>query len=238
VRRTVFLLPALVAALLSGACGGSEATAPTPLPKVDVAQVAARTVDVQSARFTLSGEGGRGGPFTGEGELAGHRARLELHFPDAAGDLFPADIEAVYADGALYMRLSGLAGLLPGLVSGGRDWLRVDLAADSDVLDEYLDFGGGDPTRLLETLEAAGAFAEVGSERVRGVETTRYRGSVASTRVDVWVGADDLVRRVTVRDGDGTNVELELYDFGADLEIERPSADEVTELGDLLQGGF
>ncbi len=237
-RRTLFLLPALVAALLSGACGGSEATAPTPLPKVDVAQATARTVDVESARFRLSGEGGRVGPFTGEGELAGHRARLELTFSDAAGGLFPADVEAVYADGALYLRLSGLAGLLPGLVSGGTDWLRVDLAADSDVLDEYLDFGGGDPTRLLETLEAAGAFAEVGSERVRGVETTRYRGSVASTRVDVWVGADELVRRVTVRDGDGTNVELELYDFGADVEIERPPADEVTELGDLLQGGF
>ena len=237
-RRTLFLLPALVAALLSGACGGSEATAPKPLPEIDVAQATARTVDAKSARFTLSGEGGRGGPFTGEGELAGHRARLELHFSDAAGGLFPADVEAVYADGALYMRLSGLAGLLPGLVSGGRDWLKVDLAADSDVLDDYLDLGGGDPTRLLETLEAAGAFAEVGSERVRGVETTRYRGSVASTRVDVWVGADELVRRVTVRDGDGTNVELELYDFGADLEIERPPADEVTELGDLLLGGF
>ena len=237
-RRTLFLLPALVAALLSGACGGSEANAPTPLPKIDVAQATAHTVDVESARFTLSGEGGRGGPFSGEGELAGHRARLDLHFPDAAGGLFPADVEAVYADGALYLRLSGLAGLLPGLVSGGRDWLRVDLAADSDVLDEYLDLGGGDPTRLLETLEAAGAFAEVGSERVRGVETTRYRGSVASTRVDVWVGTDALVRRVTVRDGDGTNVELELYDFGADLEIERPPSDEVTELGDLLQGDF
>ena len=237
-RRTLFLLPALVAALLSGACGGSETTAPTPLPKIDVAQATARTVDAESARFTLSGEGGRGGPFTGEGELAGQRARLELHFSDAAGGLFPADVEAVYADGALYVRLSGLAGLLPGLVSGGRDWLRVDLAADTDVLDEYLDFGGGDPTRLLETLEAAGAFAEVGSERVRGIETTRYRGSVASTRVDVWVGADELVRRVTVRDGDGTNVELELYDFGADVDVEPPPDDEVAELGDLLQGGF
>lgn len=237
-RRALLLVPALVAALLSGACGGSETTAPTPLPKIDVAQATARTIDAESARFTLSGEGGRGGPFTGEGELAGHRGRLELHFSDAAGGLFPADVEAVYADGALYVRLSGLAGLLPGLVSGGRDWLRVDLAADSDVLDEYLDFGGGDPTRLLETLEAAGAFAEAGSERVRGIETTRYRGSVASTRVEVWVGADELVRRVTVRDGDGTNVELELFDFGADVEVEQPPADEVAELGDLLQGGF
>ena len=144
----------------------------------------------------------------------------------------------MYAEGALYLRLSGLAGLLPGLVSGGADWIGVDLAVDSGVLDEYLDLGEGDPARLLETLEAAGAFEAVGSERVRGVETTRYRGTVASSRIDVWVGADGLVRRATVGDGDGTNVELELYDFGADVEIEPPPADEVTELGDLLQGGL
>ncbi|MGH3020912.1 MAG: hypothetical protein ACRDNR_12260 [Gaiellaceae bacterium] len=237
-RGALLILPVLLTAFVLAACGGSETTAPQPPPKIDVAQATARTADAESARFSLSGEGGRGGPFTGEGELAGNRGKLELHFSEAAGGLFPADVEAVFADGALYLRLSGLAGLLPGLVSGGKDWLRVDLAADSDVLDEYLDFGGGDPTRLLETLEAAGAFAEVGSERVRGVETTRYRGSVASSRVDVWVGADELVRRVTVHDGDGTNVELELYDFGADVEVERPPDDEVAELGDLLQGGF
>ncbi|MGH3036277.1 MAG: hypothetical protein ACRDMU_03765 [Gaiellaceae bacterium] len=235
-RRTLVFLPVLLVACLAAACGGSESTAPAPLPKVDVAQATARTAEVESARFTLSGEGGRGGPFTGEGQLAGNRGKVELHFSEAAGGLLPADVEAVYADGALYVRLSGLAGLLPGLMSGGRDWLRLDLAADSDALDEYLDFGGGDPTRLLETLEAAGAFAEVGSERVRGVETTRFRGSVASSRVDIWVGADELVRRVTVRDGDGTHVELELYDFGADVEVERPPEDEVTELGDL-EGG-
>ena len=237
-RRALLLPAALVAALLFAACGGSEATEPKPLPKIDVVQAATRTVDAKSARFTLRGEGGRGGPFTGEGELAGHRARVELHFSEAAGGLLPADVEAVYAEGALYLRLSGLAGLRPGLVSGGADWIGVDLAVDSGVLDEYLDLGEGDTARLLETLEAAGAFEAVGSERVRGVETTRYRGTVASSRIDVWVGADGLVRRATVGDGDGTNVELELYDFGADVEIEPPPADEVTELGDLLQGGL
>ena len=237
-RRTFLLLPVLAAALLSAACGGSDTAAPKPLPKIDVAQATARTADAGSASFSLSGEGGRGGPFTGEGELAGNRAKLELHFAEAGGGLFPADVEVVYADGALYLRLSGVAGLLSGLTSGGKDWLRVDLAADSDVLDEYLDLGGGDPKRLLETLEAAGAFEPVGSEEVRGVETTRYRGTVASSRVDVWIGADELVRRVTVRDGDGTNVELELFDFGADVEIEPPPDDEVAELGDLVQEGF
>ena len=237
-RRALFLVPALAAAFVLAACGGSETTAPEPLPTIDVAQAAERTVDAGTARFSLSGEGGPGGSFTGEGELAGDRGRIELHFSEAVGGLLPADVEAVYADGALYVRLSGLAGLIPGLATGGRDWLEVDLGADGDALGEYLDLGGGDPTRLLETLEAAGAFDEVGSERVRGVETTRYRGTVASSRVEVWVGEDGLVRRVTVSDGEGTDVRLELFDFGADVDVERPPADEVAELGDLLQGGF
>jgi hypothetical protein len=236
-RRMLLLLPVLCSALLAAACGGSEATAPAPPAKVDVAQAAARTADAGTARFTLSGEGRRGGPFTGEGELAGDRARLELHFSEADG-LLPADVDVVYADGSLYVRLSGLAGLLPGLLSGGGEWIGVDLAAHGDLLDEYLDLGEGDPARLLETLEAAGAFERVGSESVRGVETTRFRGSVASNRVDVWIGADELVRRVTVHDGDGAAAELELYDFGADVEIEPPPADEVTELDELLQGGL
>ena len=236
-RRAILLVLVPATAYVLAACGGSE-TAPQPLPKVDVAQAAKRTVDAGSARFSLSGEGGPGGSFTGEGELAGDRGRLELHFSEAAGGLFPADVEAVYAGGALYARFSGLAGLLPGLATGGRDWLRVDLGADGEALGEYLDLGGGDPTRLLETLEAAGAFDEVGSEGVRGVETTRYHGTVASSRVDVWVAVDGLVRRVAVSDGEGTDVRLELFDFGADVEIERPPADDVAELGDFLQGGF
>lgn len=236
-RRALLLVPVLATASVLAACGGSETT-PQPSPKLDVAQAATRTVDAGSARFSLSGEGGPGGSFTGEGELAGDRGRMELHFAEAAGGLFPADVEAVYADGAVYVRFSGLAGLIPGLATGGKDWLEVDLGADGEALGEYLDLGGGDPTRLLETLEAAGAFDEVGSEHVRGVETTRYRGSVASSSVDVWVGADGLVRRVAVSDGEGTDVTLELFDFGADVEIERPPADEVAELGEFLQGGF
>ena len=136
-RRTFLLLPVLAAALLSAACGGSDAAAPKPLPKIDVAQATARTADAGSASFSLSGEGGRGGPFTGEGELAGNRAKLELHFAEAGGGLFPADVEVVYADGALYLRLSGVAGLLSGLTSGGKDYRRGDLAAETDVLDEY-----------------------------------------------------------------------------------------------------
>jgi hypothetical protein len=236
-RRALALLPVLLAIALAAACGGSETTAPAPLPRVDVAQAAARTADAGSARFTLSGEARQGGPFTGEGELTGSAARLDLHFSEASG-LVPADVEVVYADGTLYARLSGVAGLLPGLLAGGGEWVAVDLDAHSDLLDDYLDLGEGDPARLLETLEAAGGFEAVGSDRVRGVETTRYRGTVASREVEVWIGADELVRRVAVRGEDGANAELELFDFGADVAIEPPPAEDVTQLGDLLQGGF
>ena len=238
-RRVAILLVPLLVGLAASACGGSETTAPTTVshPQVDVAQAAARTGAAASARFTLSGTTGRDGPFTGEGELAGERARLALHFSEPGG-LLPADVEVVYADRSVFVRLSGLAGLLPGLVSGGAEWVGIDLAAYGDLLDEYLDLGKGDPGRLLETLEAAGAFEPVGAERVRGVETVRYRGSVASNQVDVWIGADELVRRVIVRDDDGGHAELELFDFGADVDIEPPPAEEVTPLADLLQGAF
>lgn len=237
-RRALLLGIGLAVALGLSSCGGSSTTAEEGLPRVDVAQAAARTVDTGSARLSISGEGGPVGSFSGEGELAGDRGRLELRFSDSGGGLFPADLEAVYSEGSLYVRLSGLAGLLPGIVSGGKTWLELDLGSDGEALGEYLDLGRGDPTRILETLEAAGAFEQVGSGQVRGVATTRYRGTVGSDRADVWVGGDGLVRRVTVSDGGETSVTVELFDFGADVEVERPPADEVAELGDLLQGGF
>jgi hypothetical protein len=114
----------------------------------------------------------------------------------------------------------------------------------------------------------------VGRERVRGVGTTRYRATVDLRRsadlapaadraaarsaidglieqigtsrlpVDVWVGEDDLVRRVSQKlslgaRGGRAAIEqrFEFYDFGAKVDIALPAAGEVTDVSDLAASG-
>ena len=59
--------------------------------------------------------------------------------------------------------------------------------------------------------------------------------------VDIWVGEDGLVRRLTQRlrlnvQGGPSAIEqrFELYDFGAKVEVVVPDADDVADLTDLL----
>jgi len=114
----------------------------------------------------------------------------------------------------------------------------------------------------------------VGREEVRGVATTHYRATVDLRRyadlvpaadraaarasidrftaetgasrvpVDVWIGADDLVRRLAQKlsldaSGGPSAIEqrFEFYDFGAQVDIRVPDADEVTDVTDLAATG-
>ena len=115
---------------------------------------------------------------------------------------------------------------------------------------------------------------KVGREDVRGVETMRYRATVDLRRypalapaadraaaraaierlievtgastipVDVWIGKDDLVRRVTQKlslkgAGAPSAIEqrFELYDFGTKVDIKIPPPRQVTDVTDLAASG-
>lgn len=115
---------------------------------------------------------------------------------------------------------------------------------------------------------------KVGREDVRGVETMRYRATVDLRRypalaraadraaaraaierlievtgastipVDVWIGKDDLVRRVTQKlslKGAGApsaiQQRFELYDFGTKVDIKIPPPRQVTDVTDLAASG-
>jgi hypothetical protein len=129
-------------------------------------------------------------------------------------------IDAVVAGNDVYLDVSPLASLL------GAEWVKVglpDLAGEGG-LPSVVDPGG-----VLDALEGAGAdMDEAGRETVRGVETTRYTGSIdlqdaydaipADERdsleqalgglldsvtlpdlpTDVWVDDEGLVRRVEI----------------------------------------
>lgn len=126
--------------------------------------------------------------------------------------------------------------------------------------------------RQLKTVGAD--VEKVGREDVRGVETMRYRATVDLRRypalapaadraaareaierlieltgaskipVDVWIGEDDRVRRVTqklsFKDAGGpTTVEqrFELYDFGTKVDIKIPPRSQVADVSDLAASG-
>src|SRR5438067_2308558 len=59
----------------------------------------------------------------------------------------------------------------------------------------------------------------------------------APTRVDVWVGDDGLVRRLTERLGGAGTVTMTFSDYGAPVQIDVPPADETIDLAQLLSGG-
>jgi hypothetical protein len=83
-----------------------------------------------------------------------------------------ARVEMILVPPFVYMNMGGLDG---GLF--GRDWIAIDVT-QSDGADGLLDGLGGmgrDPFGSLHLLEQADSYEEIGTETVRGVDTTHYR---------------------------------------------------------------
>jgi hypothetical protein len=159
------------------------------------------------------------------------------------------------------------------MLGGAGTWWSLspeDLGVATDGLG--LHAASFDPSRILESLRGVTGEPEVvGTEEVRGVETTRYTatldldkavaeapadqrdlveaqlGQLGATRisVDVWVDADGLARRLEVDmsevlgatgagDDAGAVLAIELFDYGEPVDIQVPSPDQVTSLGDGL----
>jgi len=67
----------------------------------------------------------------------------------------------------------------------------------------------------------------------------------STSPIEVWIGEDDLVRRfaqsLKLKSGEGASSirqRLELYDYGTDVEVTVPPADEVQDLTDLASAGI
>ena len=162
-----------------------------------------------------------------------------------------ASFDARIVDGRLYVDLGDLA----GSVLGG-EWAEIPLDA----------VGGApmDPTGLLDALRGVTAVERVGTDAIRGVEATHLRGTVsladaierapearrealrrtlgsvdARIPVDVWVDGRDRPVRFVARfstAGVDASVRLDLFDYGTDIRITAPPAEDLTSLGGLLGG--
>lgn len=132
---------------------------------------------------------------------------------------------------------------------GGKQWVSFALPADQPVTE--------DPLVFLQLLSADGDVREVGSEEIRGVETTHYRTDIDSAGLqalaakqsstvlppealaavsgggaDVWISDDGLPRRLRVTlEAEGLDVTFafELFEYGVDVRVAAPPAASVLE---------
>lgn len=180
---------------------------------------AAEKTSAGSSRVEIVSSFGPRNETRGAGEIDYAHRRGQLRF--AGGDAGRL-VSTILFDGAIvYLRAPELGRMLHTT----REWIEVDLAR----LDRRrFDVGRSlaDPSDILAFLRGTSANVRaVGSERVRGVATTRYRGTIDFARVtpqapardrgvlralraflrfqgvdgipyDVWVDGDGLARRV------------------------------------------
>jgi hypothetical protein len=268
--RVAALAALLLVAAGCGGGGGDKSADTVETPDANpIAQAASHTSRAGSVKveFEIVGKGVNGG---GRGAFdTGTRdsGRLSMTLEGNGGSTTTVD---TIIDGAvMYLRSAVFQQVLPQ----GKEWVRVDLAQlarqNGVNLGSLLDSNPTPNGALAYLRGASGNARELGKEKVRGVETTHYRASIdleqaarrakGSTResirrvidvagvrslpVDVWVGDDGYVRKVTYRQHSSSNqsakITMELYDFGTPVTIAPPPPAAVIDFQKLVgpQGG-
>lgn len=247
---------ALAVLALAGCGGGdgAQVAAGEPIAFEQISQAAQESADVASGRFSFGIEADMPDvdedfSFSGEGafDLASKRASFSVDLSSLArvlGRFFAAlggntegvpdfddpggwKIDTIRDDKVTYFRFPAIADQLPA----GTSWVRVEDGQTANAggfeLGEFEQFTEANPQELLELLESvAGEVETLGTETLKGVETTHYRASldaaslegsvpaeerddfraftdelvartgVGEIPVDVWLGGDGLVRRL------------------------------------------
>jgi len=180
-----------------------------------------------------------------------------MRFPAAFG----APTEWVSMDVLAAAEDAGLSTSALGQLGGSDPTQYLDYLAS--VSRDVREIGAEDvrgvaTTHYAATLDFASApedfdaevLAELGIDRddlAASFEAMRDQFGVANVPVDVWIDGEGLVRRMRMSMGldpaDGQvpamkmRVELEMFDYGVEVRVEAPPADEVTDLLERAGGG-
>lgn len=246
---------ALVAVLLAG-CGsdGDADRSRETLPPAQAVRAAAEASQQVSSRIDLTSTTSIGGEtieLTGTGvqDPAGGLASFRVDIPDGGS------VETRLVEGTLYLALpeqpgffrldaDDLAGTPLAAAAQPTDGLSAleDVEDVEEVGDEQV---RGEPTTHYRgTIDAAAALKSAGG--AEGLEAAGIDPStLEAAPVDVWVDEQQRVRRFEIRlelsGGDATGGQaittssrIEQYDFGLDVDVQAPPADQVQDGGPLL----
>jgi hypothetical protein len=222
------LLPALlvlpVVAVLAAGCGSGGGT----LSLDPVASAATKTQQAGTYAFDFTANLqvlGQQLSLSGNGESDTTNGRMQMTM-DFKG--FPAAMtqngstaEFVLADKVMYLKMPFLSGMLPG----GKQWLKVDLAQAARQAGMNLgSLGQVDPQQWLQQLLASSDTQKLGTDTVQGEQMTHYRSTVDPSKVasklspaqraavqkvmkqigmstipvDVWVDGNGLLRQESI----------------------------------------
>jgi hypothetical protein len=171
-------------------------------------------------------------------------------------------------DYVIYLRLGFLSSQLPG----GKQWIKLDVSklGKSAGLDLGNVMSGSQlsPTELLGVLKSQGAKVQkLGAATVGGAATTHYLVTVDMAKAlqaqgvaspllsaiasqmktlteNVWIGKDDLVRRVALAyrlplgGSPRLAMTMDLYDYGAHVAIAVPPSSQVFDATPFAQKGL
>jgi hypothetical protein len=245
--------------ILAVAC----ATGSSVLDKLEAA--GEKTGTAETARIYMSGhaEGDSEAAeqfdgFSAEGiiDSGSDSFQIDMSFPGMAGDGFSGDISLIIVGETYYLSVAE-----PRLLPPGKKWVEMDKTTAEQLGPGISGFQQmGNLTQSAGFVEDA---EEVGNERVRGTETTRYRSTfniaealedaegdererleamrsqVGSDSVimDFWLDDEGFIRRmafpVEMPRVGSVDFTMEFDDFGADLQVEAPPAGEVVEASEI-----
>lgn len=244
-RRIFALAVALLAVAAPIACGSGDSVRDALTPE-DVAAAAARTADFDTYRASFKNSISAGGQTveqTGEGEFASKGKRASLIMTSSINGT-DVDMDMVMVWPVIYMRVSTAAGELPA----GKEWVRFDMQKYGKKLgfdmNELMQASQSDPTQGLAYLQEVTDLETVGTEEVRGLETTHFRGVIDLNRVaeempevkesvkrimelskvervpyEAWVSADGLIRRIRLTYEDMKSPDAPPMDMTVEMEL-------------------
>jgi hypothetical protein len=267
-RRVLSVLCVVLSAAVLAGCAAHDTLSLDP-----VASAASKTAKSTSSRFVFSAviDGGTAGTFSfhGNGIYDGPRKSgwMNMHFtlpPSAQAQLGPDPSMEMIFDGhhglVMYMR----SALFPKVPAG--TWVKMDverLAKKQGYdLGAIMNANQADPSQALKMLMASSRARATGTDRIRGIPTTRYAFVIdfdrlvrdnkaleqlkavtgtSSIPAQAWIDAQGRVRRLNVQLSMGATLGTpmtmtmteDLYDFGVRTDIEPPSDSLVTDLSDL-----
>lgn len=195
-----------------------------------------------TARLTMEmSAGGQDIEATGEADYTTDPMSMRL---DLSGLGVAGDMTVVLVDDAAYVRL----------LARSQDYIKVDLDDPSNPMGEAFT-GQLDPRAQAEVIEKGLQSATyVGEEEVQGETLDHYAAVVDSGAMldqlavgpagedalpeeigyDLWFDADGLYRQMTVDLGAAAGeVLIRFEDWGTDVDIEAPPADQVTDMGSM-----